>query len=124
MERINFTGGDEMGLPLCEFGGKITILSDGNILSIEWVTFEGRAWVVPQWHVSPDKQFLRPVRIIAPRFAQGIAPPAGPDILQIFGQMQLPQTLLEQGVIPPDIAPVVEVRENPELAVRNPDVLN
>ncbi len=104
---------------------KVVILSGPNILTVDAIEHEGRAWIVPNWIVSPDKKWMKPLRIIAPRFAQGSKPIPGFEALQhIFGAMQLPESLLERGQIPPGLAQLIEVHENPDIIVRNPDVLN
>lgn len=101
----------------------VMIMSGSDVLEMETIEFEGRYWLVPNWFLSPDGQTMRPLRIIAPRFAPGYKPIAGLAALEIFRALPLPKTLLEQGVIPSELSPVVEVRESPDIVVPNPDVL-
>ena len=94
----------------------------GAMLQVDTIEFEGRYWLAPVWIVSPDQKTMRPLRLIAPKFAPGYAPPKGPEILEIFQEMPLPKTLLEQGAIPEELQPAVEVRENPDISFPNPEL--
>lgn len=101
---------------------KLRIPVGSEIRDFDVIHHESRAWLVPRWLVSPDGKWLRPLRIVAPRFAPGYKPLPGLDVLRIFEQaVLLPASLLDRGVIPPELAAVVEVRESPDISVPNPN---
>lgn len=102
-------------MPEVTIGGTVTIPVGAEILNVQWVEYDGRAWLTPLWIVALGEKTMRPLRIIAPRFAPGFDPIPGAEILKIFQQMPLTKSLLEQGVIPAELAPLVEVRENPDI---------
>lgn len=94
---------------------KMYVLSDGEVLSIDIIHFEGRSWIAPIWLAPLGGSKRRPLRIIAPRFPLGVNL-NDPDLLQSFFQgVQLPRALLQQGFLPPELERLVEVRENPEI---------
>lgn len=103
---------------------KVKVLVGGQIWDIDFIEHDGRTWLVPLWSISPDGKSRRPLRLIAPRFAPGHKPAPGPEVLAIFRQMPIPAFLLEQGVIPPELAPLIEVRENPDIWLPNAKPLN
>ena len=98
-----------------EIRGTVLLPIGRTIQSIEWVEYDARAWLAPLWIVSPDGKAQRPLRIVAPRFAPGYDPLPGHEVLEIFREVRLPGSLLEQGHVPPELAPLVEVRENPDI---------
>lgn len=105
--------------------GQVMIPSGSHILMVDYVVWNNRAWLTPNWLVNPAGTMRRPIRVIAPRMAPGHTAPAGADFLNVFTQMGLPRSLLEQGHIPADFARVVEVIENPEIFVRmQPETIN
>ncbi len=94
---------------------KVYVLSDGEVLSIDAIQFEGRSWIVPIWLAPLGGSKKRPIRIIAPRFPPGVNV-NDPDLLQSFFQgVQLPRALLKQGFLPQELERLVEVRENPDI---------
>lgn len=100
---------------IVEIGGVVHLPIGGEVWLVEWIEYRGRAWLTPLWIASPDGKWRRPLRIIAPKFAPGHTPPPGPAILEIFQEMPLPASLLEKGVIPEELASLVEVHENPDI---------
>lgn len=95
--------------------GQVFVGTDKGIKSFDWVEIDGRAWIVALGIASHDGKSVLPVRLIAPRAAQGFSIPQGPEMLAIFQGLQVPTSLLEQGVIPHELAKVVEVRENRDI---------
>lgn len=94
---------------------KVYVLSDGAVLPMDAIQFEGRSWIVPTWLAPLGGSTKRPIRIIAPRLPPGVNL-ADPDLLQTFLQgVQLPRALLLQGFLPPELERLVEVRENPDI---------
>ncbi len=110
--------------PMSRLRQSIKLPVGNAVLSVEWVTYDDRAWLAPLWIVSPDGKTRRPVRLIAPRPAPGIKPIPGPEILKIFAQIPLSQALLEQGEIPPELGQLVEVLEAPDISFPTPEALN
>ena len=98
----------------------LKIICDGEVLEVDWINHDGRAWLVPTWILSPDGKMQTPLRIIAPRFAPGYDPIPGPDVLQFFQKIPVPKSLLDKGLIPKELKQLVEVRENPGIWFRNP----
>jgi hypothetical protein len=45
-------------------------------------------------------------------------PAPGPEVLQIFRDLQLTQAVLDQGFIPDNLVPLVEIVESPAVFVR------
>lgn len=100
-----------------EIAGTVILPVGPNVLRVEYVIWQNRAWLAPVWLQAPDG-IMRPIRLIGPRFAPGIVPPPGPDVLNIFQQMPLSHATLEQGFIPEEMAPILEVIENPNVFAR------
>lgn len=107
-----------------EIGGVALIPIGASIHKVEWITFEGRAWLAPLWILSHDQKMMRPVRIVAPRFAPGYTPLAGDEVLRLFEAIQLTDALLEHGQVPPELTPLVEVREDPPIWADAPSAMN
>lgn len=95
--------------------GNVPVLTDKGLRLVDWLEYDGRAWIADLWIVASDGKSQRPLRIIAPRFAPGFEPIPGPSVLQFFQTMQVPESLLEQGFVPSELAPLIEVRENPDI---------
>jgi hypothetical protein len=101
----------------------ITVPVGDSILSIEWITYNGQAWLVPAWILSPDGKTQRPLRLIAPKFAPGVQPIPGPEMLGVFQQgILLTEALLERGEIPPQLEKLVEILEEPDISLPNPEL--
>lgn len=107
-----------------EIGGVALIPIGPHIHKVEWIIFENRAWLAPLWMLSIDQKMMRPVRIVAPRFAPGHTPPDGDEAFRLFVAVQLTDELLEQGIVPPELAALVEVREEPPIWTDAPGALN
>lgn len=103
-----------------EIQGAVPVLSDGKIMAVEWVNYRNRAWLAPLWIPSHDGQWIRPVRLIAPKMAPGHDPIPSVEVLHLFQQVQVPQALLENAEPPAVEAPLLEILELPELIARNP----
>lgn len=107
------TGGD---MPTkVTIGGTVPVLTDKGVQFVEWIEFDGRAWITGPWLVESHGKSRRPLRIIAPRFAAGFAPLPGPGVLGFFEKIQVPNSLLAQGHLPSGLARQLEVRENPDV---------
>lgn len=100
-----------------EVAGTVLLPIGAHVMQVDYVIWQNRAWLAPVYLESPNGQ-RRPLRLIAPRFAPGVVPPPGPDVLNIFRQMPLPMTTLEQGFIPAELAPILHIVENPEVLIR------
>lgn len=104
-----------------EVAGTVTLPIGANVMPVEYVIWQNRAWLAPIYLEAPNGE-LRPLRLIAPRFVPGFNPPPGPDVLNIFQQVPLSMATLEQGFIPAELEPVIEIVENPEVLIRRGDV--
>lgn len=102
-----------------EIGGTVMLPVGANLLRVDYVNWQGRAWLAPIWLEEANGNTRRPLRLIAPRFAPGVSPPPGPDVLNIFQQMPLIQPTLDQGFVPAEMAPLLHIVENPNVFVRN-----
>lgn len=98
-----------------KIGGEVPVLTDKGLRSVEWIEWDGRAWLADLWIVAPNGRSQKPLRIIAPKMAPGFPPIPGPEILAIFAKMPIPESLLESGYLPPELAPLYEVRESPDI---------
>lgn len=98
-------------------GGTILLPVGATICDVTFINWNNRSWLVPVWMQSPDGKIRRPLRLVGPRFAPGHTCPPGPDVLEIFQQIILPRSVLEQGHIPPELKPAVEIIENPAIFV-------
>ncbi|KRB49272.1 hypothetical protein ASE04_19080 [Rhizobium sp. Root708] len=88
---------------------------EGCIMSIDFVEWKGRAWLAPVWR--ENERTRSPTRLIAPRFAPGMPPLAGSNILQIFLEMPLTKTLLIDGLVPEHLRDLIEVIESPDVVL-------
>ncbi|MGO8025846.1 hypothetical protein [Rhizobium leguminosarum] len=98
--------------------GKVMVPVGGAVLMIDYVVWDNRAWLTPNWLENAAGTLRRPIRVIAPKMAPGFTAPSGADFLDIFTQTGLPQSVLDQGHIPPEFAPILEVVENPEIFIQ------
>jgi hypothetical protein len=101
-----------------KIGGVVRVLTDKEPRFVEWVEYDGRAWLAGPWLTAHDGKSQRPLRIIALRFAPGYEPIPGPEVLQFFERIQVPTSLLDQGYLPDQfdrLRPQIEVRENPDI---------
>lgn len=99
---------------LVKIEGQIPVKTDKGLRLVDWLEVDDRAWIADVWIVALDGKSQRPLRIIAPKFPAGFAM-ADREALQIFAKMPIPESLLFQGYLPPQLAPLFEVRENPDI---------
>lgn len=100
----------------------LVLVEGGEIWEIDWITHEGKAWLVPEWNLSPDDKSMQPSRIISLALAHGIKMDLGEAPLVWFRSNPIPKSLLEHGVAPPGLEKVFEIREEPEIWLPNPDL--
>ncbi|MGU9982334.1 hypothetical protein ACJ4V0_20055 [Phreatobacter sp. HK31-P] len=103
-----------------EIQGMVPAMSGPSVRMIEWVNFQNRAWLAPLWLPSRDAKWMRPVRLIAPKFAPGHSPPSGPEVLDIFQQVPIPEALLDSLAPQTVSTPLLEILENPQAISKNP----
>lgn len=102
---------------------KTNIMVDNHILEIDWIMHEDKAWLVPDWLLSPDDKSMRPLRIISLKMAAGFEGyKLGEAPLQWFQSNPIPKSLLEDGIAPPGLEKVFEIREEPEIWLPNPEL--
>jgi hypothetical protein len=106
---------------MAEIPNRITAILDGEIHHIDWVMWEGKAWLVSSWILSPDGKSMRPARIVSMRLAQGYHGDLGEAPLRFFEQEPISSDLLHKGLIPTGREKLYEVREAPPIDVPNPD---
>lgn len=98
-----------------KIGGTVRVLTDKESRFVEWVEYDGRAWLAGPWLIAPDGKSQRPLRIIALRFAPGYDPIPGPAVLQFFEKIPVPTSLLDHGYLREPLKSQIEVRENPDI---------
>ncbi len=98
--------------------GRITLPMGAAVVGMDYISWNGRCWLVPTWLVPPDGNTRIPLRLVAPKMAPGFTAPAGPDMLGMFSKMPLPPSTYEQGHVPGDLANFVEIIENPPIFAR------
>ncbi|TLX12130.1 hypothetical protein [Rhizobium sp. MHM7A] len=96
-----------------EIAGQIMLPMGGGVVMMDYVIWQNRCWLVPIWLEPIAGGQIRPLRLIAPRMAAGYAAPPGPELLQTFQQMPLPESVYQQGHIPAEYANLVAVVESP-----------
>jgi hypothetical protein len=100
---------------------KTPVIVDGEILSMEWIMHQGKAWLVPYWLLSPDDKLMRPVRIISLAVAHGHNMDLGELPLAYFQSNPIPKCLIDDGVVPPELEKVFEILEEPGIWIPNPE---
>lgn len=108
------------GIEQVEIMGVVDVQTEHACYSVEWVNYRNRAWLVPFWIESYDGQWLRPVRLIAPKWTPGHTPLPGVEILHLLQKGQVPSTLLENEEAPQAEWPQLNILEGPEIIARNP----
>lgn len=96
--------------------GSFLLPVGAEVLKVDYILWQNRAWLAPLY-IEHDGS-IRPLRVIAPRWAPGSDPSPNPKLLEIFQQVHLTKAVLEQGHIPPDLAPLLEIVENPNVLIR------
>lgn len=104
-----------------KLGGRITVLTDAGPEEVDWIDFEDRVWIATLWFASHDQKWMKPIRIITPRFAPGMSIRLeAPHVEELFQKMPLPKALLERGATDSETSITVEVRESPDIVALNP----
>ncbi|MBY0363425.1 MAG: hypothetical protein K2X45_16090 [Phreatobacter sp.] len=103
-----------------EIQGMVPAMSGTSVRMIEWVNFQNRAWLAPLWLPSRDGKWMRPVRLIAPKFAHGHSPSPSADVLNIFQHLPIPEVLLDSLAPQAVGTPLLEILENPQAISKNP----
>ena len=97
--------------------GQILLPMGASIGRMDYISWQNRCWLVPHWLEAPNGD-RTPLRLVAPKVAAGYAAPPGPDLLEIFRNMPLPQSTYDQGHILPELANFVVIVENPPVVVK------
>lgn len=106
-----------------ELAGWILLPIGGDTLNVEYINWQNRSWLVPSWIDLIDKNVKMPMRLIAPRFVAGHTPPAGPEILNIFTRLRLPEIVLDPNHKLAELAPLIDIIERPALYMRSTQAL-
>ncbi len=101
-----------------ELAGAVMLPIGSSIRPVDYVNWNNRSWLAPVWLEAPHGNTRQPLRLIAPRYAPGFTPPPGPEVLNLFQRVQLTQHVLEQGFVPDDLVPLVEIVESPPVFIR------
>ncbi|MGV4794097.1 hypothetical protein [Rhizobium sp. F40D2] len=96
-----------------EIAGQIMLPLGGSVVMMDYVNWQNRSWFAPVWLEDITTGQIRPLRLVAPRYAPGFTAPAGLEVLQIFQNMPLPESVYQQGHVPTELATLVEIIENP-----------
>ena len=102
---------------------KTAVINGGNIDLMDTIEHEGHFWLVPNWILSRNDKYIRPLRIIS---LQTIPH-------QDFGSVKegearfvvsypIPKSVF-LGLPPKGRENLYVIRENPEIVLPNPDVL-
>lgn len=102
-----------------ELGGWILLPIGRTTANIDYINWQNRSWLVPKWIDVVEKDIRIPIRLIAPRFVQGHVPPQGPEILNIFKRLQLPDIVFDADNSLSVLSPLIDVVERPALFVRS-----
>jgi hypothetical protein len=101
---------------------KTHVIVDWEVRLVDWIMHEDKAWLVPDWLVSPDDRSMRPLRIISLKMAAGYEGyKLGEAPLVWFRSNSIPKSLFENGVVPPEQEKVFVIREMPEIWLPNPE---
>jgi len=96
-----------------EIAGQLKVPLGGGVATMDYVRWRNRCWLVPIWLEPVTGGRIRPLRLIAPRIAPGYEAPAGPELLQLFQNMPLPESVYLMGHIPANLANIVMIVESP-----------
>jgi hypothetical protein len=88
----------------------------GTMDKVDAIEYQGKIWLVPQWHEYPSLGVKKPVRIVH-LGSNGLKPSQFAGCRYIAEVMLLPKAVLE-GHAPPQ-API-EVVESPDISIRIP----
>ena len=105
-------------------GQKTRVIVDGQISDVDWIMHEGKAWLVPEWRISPDGKSMQPSRIISLALAldyKDYKKDLGEVPLVWFLTNPIPKSLLDRGVPPRGLEKVYEIREEPEIWLPKPE---
>lgn len=109
------------GIEQIEIMGTVPVETDIDRRDVEWVTYRSRAWLAPLWIVSYDGQWLRPVRLIAPKWMPGHTPISGVEPLRLLWKsVPVPAILLDSAEAPEGEWPLLDILEGPQIVSRNP----
>ena len=102
---------------------KTYVMVGPDVLQVDWIMHQDKAWLVPEWIPSPDGKLIRPRRIISLAMAAGYESyKLGETPLQWFQSNPIPQSLLDEGKAPAGLEKLIEIREDPEIWLPNPDL--
>ena len=100
---------------------KTYVMVGAEILNVDWIMHQDKAWLVPEWILSPDGKSMRPRRIISLALADGYSMKLGEAPLAYFQSNPIPKSLLEKGELPNGLEKAFEVLEEPEIWIPNPE---
>jgi hypothetical protein len=63
---------------------KTVVIVGGDILQVDWIMHQDKAWLVYEWLLSPDGKSMRPRRIISLALAEGYSMKLGEAPLAYF----------------------------------------
>lgn len=104
-----------------EGGKRWPTLARAEGLAVLGIMFEGKAWLAPDWILSPDGKSMKPLRIISLALAHGHKMDLGEAPLAYFRSNPIPRCLIDDGVVPPELEKVFEIREEPEIWLPTPE---
>ncbi|QCJ00816.1 hypothetical protein [Agrobacterium larrymoorei] len=102
-----------------ELAGWVLLPIGKTTMSIDYVNWQNRSWLVPAWVDVADKGIRLPTRLIAPRFVSGHTPPPGPETLEIFKRLRLPEIVFDANHSLDQLVPLIEIVERPALFMRS-----
>ncbi len=106
-----------------ELAGWISLPIGRDIVHVDYINWQNRCWLVPAWISIADENLKMPARLIAPRFVAGHTPPPGPEVLNIFTRLRLPEIVLDPNNKLPELVHVIDIVERPSLYMRSMQAL-
>lgn len=102
-----------------KLAGWILLPIGRDTISVDYINWQNRSWIVPKWMDVVNGDIRMPLRLIAPRFVKGHVPPQGPETLNIFKRLQLPDIILDADNSLSTLTPLIDVIERPAVFIRH-----
>lgn len=100
---------------------RTAIINGSNIDFMDTLEHEGQFWLVPDWSIAPDEQYISPLRMVAMRTIRhhDLGEPKVGEARFVV-TMPIPQCVF-RGVAPLGQEKLFEIWESPEIWIANPE---
>lgn len=98
------------------------LTTDGDIVKMDVIEYKGGFWLVPEWLVSPDKKYMRPLRAVSLATIEHSLIESG-NPAHFVVSMPIDKSVFHGHPVE-DLQTAYVIEENPEIVFPNPDVLN